>query len=160
MSLYLSEFIYGGIDGIITTFSIVAGSSGGSLLQNVILILGISNVISDGFSMGVSRYASSHTEIKQGLLTEKDPIISAFVTFAAFVLIGLFPILPFIFYKGKRSKIISFIIAICIFFIIGYIKGSYIDENPIKNAFSILGLGLSAAAISFGLGKIVSKYVK
>ena len=37
---YLSEFVYGGIDGIITTFSIVAGSTGGDLLKNVIIILG------------------------------------------------------------------------------------------------------------------------
>ena len=41
MEQYLAEFVYGGIDGIITTFSIVAGSEGGNLLRNVIIILGI-----------------------------------------------------------------------------------------------------------------------
>jgi VIT1/CCC1 family predicted Fe2+/Mn2+ transporter len=163
MSLYLSEFIYGSIDGIITTFSIVAGSSGGSLMRNVILILGISNVVSDGFSMGISRYVSSQTEIKQGLLVEKNATISALVTFASFVIVGLFPILPFIFMKGKQAntrKIISLIIACIIFFIIGYIKGEYLKESPIESAFSMLGLGLIAAAISFFIGKYVSKYIK
>jgi VIT1/CCC1 family predicted Fe2+/Mn2+ transporter len=127
MSLYLSEFVYGGIDGIITTFSIVAGSSGGSLLRNVILILGLSNVVSDGFSMGVSRYVSSKTEIKQGFLKDKNPTISGIVTFVSFILVGILPLLPFIFMRNsknnKNTTYISLSIALVVFFSIGYLKG-------------------------------------
>jgi|SaaInlStandDraft_2_1057019.scaffolds.fasta_scaffold233418_1 VIT1/CCC1 family predicted Fe2+/Mn2+ transporter len=165
MSLYLSEFVYGGIDGIITTFSIVAGSSGGSLLRNVILILGLSNVVSDGFSMGVSRYVSSKTEIKQELLKEKDPTISAIVTFLSFVLVGILPLLPFIFMRNsknnKNTTYISLSIALVVFFSIGYLKGIVVKEkNPYKSAFEILLLGLIASLISYTIGKYTSKYIK
>ena len=165
MSLYLSEFVYGGIDGIITTFSIVAGSSGGSLLRNVILILGLSNVVSDGFSMGVSRYVSSETEIKQGLLKEKDPTISGIVTFLSFVLVGILPLLPFIFMRNsknnKNTTYISLSIALVVFFSIGYLKGIVVKEkNPYKSAFEILLLGLIASLISYTIGKYTSKYIK
>jgi VIT1/CCC1 family predicted Fe2+/Mn2+ transporter len=165
MSLYLSEFVYGGIDGIITTFSIVAGSSGGSLLRNVILILGLSNVVSDGFSMGVSRYVSSKTEIKQGFLKEKDPTISAIVTFVSFILVGILPLLPFIFMRNsknnKNTTYISLSIALVVFFSIGYLKGIVVKEkNPYKSAFEILLLGLIASLISYTIGKYTSKYIK
>ena len=165
MSLYLSEFVYGGIDGIITTFSIVAGSSGGSLLRNVILILGLSNVVSDGFSMGVSRYVSSKTEIKQGFLKEKDPTISGIVTFVSFILVGILPLLPFIFMRNsknnKNTTYISLSIALVVFFSIGYLKGIVVKEkNPYKSAFEILLLGLIASLISYTIGKYTLKYIK
>ena len=45
---HVKSIVFGGLDGIITTFSVVAGASGGSLSVGVILILGFSNLFSDG----------------------------------------------------------------------------------------------------------------
>lgn len=36
---YLPEFVYGGIDGLVTTFAVVAGATGASLNLDVVLIL-------------------------------------------------------------------------------------------------------------------------
>lgn len=157
MSLYLSDFIYGGIDGIVTTFSIVAGSSGGELLRNVIIILGLSNVISDGFSMGVSRYISLKTELRQELAVNKDPLISGIVTFSSFIIVGMMPLLPFLINDSKSSKYYSLSISCVIFFIIGYLRGIVINEiKPIKSAFETLILGLLAAVISYLIAKVTN----
>jgi VIT1/CCC1 family predicted Fe2+/Mn2+ transporter len=59
---YLGEFVYGGIDGSVTTFAVVAGSVGASLDTAVILILGFANLLADGFSMSVGAYLSAKTE--------------------------------------------------------------------------------------------------
>lgn len=155
---YLSEFVYGGIDGIITTFSIIAGSEGGSLVRKVILILGISNVLSDGFSMGVSRYVSSKTEIQQGMLSGKNAVISSFVTFLSFVIIGMIPILPFLLLNKEIAKKTSLILALITFFSIGYIKGYIIKDSPLKNGLEVLSIGIIAALISYIVGHYVSKY--
>jgi len=40
-SSYLKDFIYGSIDGIITTFAIVSGVIGAELSSGVIIILGL-----------------------------------------------------------------------------------------------------------------------
>lgn len=56
---YLSEIVYGGIDGSVTTFAVVAGAVGADLGSSVILILGFANLIADGFSMAVGAYLSS-----------------------------------------------------------------------------------------------------
>lgn len=59
---YLRDWIYGGIDGAVTTFAIVAGSIGASLSARVILILGIANLIADGFSMAAANYSGTKAE--------------------------------------------------------------------------------------------------
>jgi VIT1/CCC1 family predicted Fe2+/Mn2+ transporter len=56
---YLPEIVYGGIDGAITTFAVVAGAAGANLSIKTILILGFANLIADGFSMSVGNYFST-----------------------------------------------------------------------------------------------------
>ena len=59
---YIAEFVYGGIDGAITTFAVVAGATGAGLDTSVVVILGFANLIADGFSMSVGNYFSSKAE--------------------------------------------------------------------------------------------------
>lgn len=56
---YLSEFVYGGIDGAVTTFAVVAGGFGADLAPGVIIILGFANLLADGFSMSVGAFLSA-----------------------------------------------------------------------------------------------------
>lgn len=60
---FLPEFVYGGIDGAITTFAVVAGSTGANLDIPVVIILGFANLIADGFSMSVGNFFSTKAEI-------------------------------------------------------------------------------------------------
>ena len=62
---YLSDFIYGAIDGAVTTFAIVAGSAGADFDETVVIILGGANLIADGFSMAVSNFLGSRAERQQ-----------------------------------------------------------------------------------------------
>lgn len=59
---YIGEFVYGGIDGSVTTFAVVAGSAGAGLDSSVIIILGFANLIADGFAMSVGSYLSNKSE--------------------------------------------------------------------------------------------------
>jgi len=59
---YLGEFVYGGIDGSVTTFAVVAGAVGASLDSAVIIILGFANLLADGFAMSVGAYLSTKSE--------------------------------------------------------------------------------------------------
>ena len=58
----MKSIVYGGMDGIITTFSVVAGASGGGLDISVILILGFSNMFADALSMGMGDALSGKAE--------------------------------------------------------------------------------------------------
>jgi VIT1/CCC1 family predicted Fe2+/Mn2+ transporter len=59
---YLRDFIYGGIDGAVTTFAIVAGVEGAGFSRSVIIVLGIANILADGFSMAASNYSGTKAE--------------------------------------------------------------------------------------------------
>jgi len=50
---YLAEFVYGGIDGTVTTFAMIAVAVGASLETAIILIFGFANLFADGFSMAI-----------------------------------------------------------------------------------------------------------
>lgn len=56
---YLGEFVYGGMDGAVTTFAVVAGAVGAGLNESVIIILGFANLLADGFAMSVGSYLSA-----------------------------------------------------------------------------------------------------
>ena len=59
---YIKSIIYGGLDGIVTTFAVVAGVAGASLSAGVVLILGFANLIADGLSMATGDYLSTKSE--------------------------------------------------------------------------------------------------
>ena len=59
---YLGEIVYGGIDGSVTTFVVVAGAAGAGLSSIIVIILGFANLIADGFSISVGAYLSSKSE--------------------------------------------------------------------------------------------------
>lgn len=59
---YLGEFVYGGIDGSVTTFAVVAGATGANLESSIVIILGFANLIADGFAMSVGSYLSTKSE--------------------------------------------------------------------------------------------------
>jgi len=59
---YLRDWIYGGIDGSVTTFAVVTGVVGAGLSPIVIVILGFANLIADGFSMAASNFLGTKSE--------------------------------------------------------------------------------------------------
>lgn len=74
---YLKDMIYGGIDGTVTTFAIVAGVEGAGLSHGVIVALGIANILADGFSMAASNYSGTKAELddrKRIIQIEEDHI--------------------------------------------------------------------------------------
>ena len=60
---YVRDWMYGGIDGTITTFAIVAGVVGADLSGKVVLVLGLANLIADGFAMGAGNYSATKAEL-------------------------------------------------------------------------------------------------
>jgi len=59
---YIGDLVYGGLDGIVTTFAVVSGVAGANLGTGVILILGLANLFADGFSMATGAYLSAKSE--------------------------------------------------------------------------------------------------
>ncbi len=63
MQSYLRDFVYGAIDGAVTTFAIVAGVEGAGLSHGIIVALGAANILADGFSMAAGNYSGSKADL-------------------------------------------------------------------------------------------------
>ena len=61
-SQYLGDMVLGGLDGIITTFAVVSSVAGASLGLNVVMIMGLANLLADGFSMATGSFLSARSE--------------------------------------------------------------------------------------------------
>ena len=161
---YLSEFVYGGIDGIITTFAVVAGSIGAGLSSAVVLILGFANLFADGFSMAVSNYLSKKS-IKElyrknkhiSSLKPKSPKKSAIATFFAFVVMGFIPLISFVLALSiplvdNNKFLYSTILTAIAFLFVGGMKGHIVEKPVVKSALETLLIGGIAAIIAFFVG--------
>jgi hypothetical protein len=60
---YVGDLVFGANDGLITTFAVVAGVVGAELAARVVLILGVANLLADGFSLGASTYLARRSTV-------------------------------------------------------------------------------------------------
>ena len=219
---YLGEFVYGGIDGCVTTFAVVAGATGASLDASVVLILGFANLLADGFSMSIGAYLAAKSEkdnynkhksieyfevdnwpdlereeireiyVKKGfegglleqvvdvivsdknrwveemmkeelqlLPASKSAVKIGFVTYVSFVLIGLIPLLLYVWdYVFEYSGDLFF--ATCIFasigfMIVGFLKSYVTNTSYLKSVLETLLLGALAAGVAYFVGDFLEK---
>lgn len=61
-SQYIGSMVYGGLDGVVTTFAAVSGVAGANLGAHIVLIMGLANLLADGLSMAVGAYLSDKSE--------------------------------------------------------------------------------------------------
>lgn len=76
---YIREIVYGGNDGIVTTFAVVAGTVGANLPHSIIIVLGLANLFADGLSMATGAYLSEKSDIAQNsrLRQEEAALLAA-----------------------------------------------------------------------------------
>ena len=156
---YLGEFVYGAIDGAITTFAVVAGAAGANLPATVVLILGFANLFADGFSMAASNYLS--TKAKLAVIARKGhshppvvPFKTALVTFLSFFAAGFIPLLSYVAgpYLGQHQFAISAFLTAVTFLVIGTVKAKVVKMNALVSAIETLLVGGVAATIAFLVG--------
>jgi len=172
ISSYLSDFVYGGIDGSVTTFAIVAGVTGASLSPTIVLILGFANLFADGFSMAVGAYlsekADQQLEAKNNNIShEKDdtPMEASIATFISFIIVGLVPLSVYIadyvfsLGLGDSALVYSIFLTLAAFSAIGYLRAVVTKIDRAKSVLESLGLGVAAALISYTLGSVLEQII-
>ena len=209
---YLRDWIYGGLDGGVTTLAVVTGVAGAQLSNWIILALGFANLFADGFSMAASNYLGTRAEhddwrrledienrhidlvpdgereevrqiferkgfqgndllrivelvtanrerwVKTMLMDEyglphavRSPWIAALSTFAAFLICGLVPLLPYLF-KTEHSLRLSVVLTGIVFVAIGSIKSRWSTSSWWYSGLTTLLVGAIAASLAYLAG--------
>lgn len=71
---YVRDMVYGGNDGIVTTFAVVAGTVGAGLPGYIVIILGLANLFADGVSMAAGAYLSIKSERDRYVRVRKEEL--------------------------------------------------------------------------------------
>jgi len=209
---YLRDWVYGGIDGIVTTFAIVSGVVGAHLSPHIILILGSASLMADGFAMAAGDYLATRSEdeefryaeaverrhianypdgereevreilrargIPSDLLDQvvasvtadpdlwvrvmlrdeyglpdavRSPWHAAALTFSAFLICGLVPLVPFA--AGLKDAFqTACIVTGLMFVLIGALKSRWSIHSWWFSGLTTLAIGGGAAAVAYAIG--------
>jgi VIT1/CCC1 family predicted Fe2+/Mn2+ transporter len=162
---YVRELVYGANDGIITTFAVVAGVSGGGLPLRVVLIIGAANLLADGLSMGVGNYLSirAHESVlktQQRPEEESFPFRHGLATFLAFGIAGTLPLVPYMIPAVLADRFtLSIVFTLVALFAVGASRALIASVRWWHAGLEMLGLGALVAAVAFGSGAAVAALV-
>lgn len=160
---YLPEFVYGGIDGTVTTFAVVSGVVGAALNSSIVLILGFANLFADGFSMAVSNFFSRKSENDLLKKAAKNEYKTAAATFLAFLIMGFIPLLSFVVATFTQNPLLiqnqfkyAFVLTGISLIIIGWQKGRVSGKPKAKSSVQTFLIGGIAALLAFLAGRFIS----
>ena len=154
---YVGDLIYGANDGILTTFAIVAGISGGNLSSRAVVIVGLANLLADGLSMGVGNYLSirareSAREAQQLPEEETYPARHGLATFIAFAIAGAVPLLPYLAPDIGARFPLSTLLALTTQFTVGALRSWVTASRWWVSGLEMLLLGVLVAVVAYGTG--------
>ena len=162
---YIRDLVYGASDGIVTTFAVVSGVAGGALSPTAVLIVGAANLAADGLSMGVGNFLSirAHERARaaENLPEEETyPSKHGLATFAAFILAGSVPLLPYLARLDAGDAVAwSVALTLSTMFGLGAARGFATDETWWKAGLESLIMGSVVAAAAYGAGAAVASLV-
>jgi VIT1/CCC1 family predicted Fe2+/Mn2+ transporter len=217
----LGDFIYGAIDGAVTTFAVVSGVAGAGLEAIIIIILGLANLFADGFSMAAANFLGTRAEnqsakrqrrveahhievypegereeirqifalkgfegetlerIVETITDDRDRWINTMLTeelglpatprsahraagatFAAFILIGAIPLLPFAadtfgVLAVRDAFLWSSVMTASAFFAVGAMKSRFVDQRWWGAGLETLLVGGVAAGLAYAIGALL-----
>ncbi len=162
---YVGDLVYGANDGILTSFAVVAGVTGGSLSSGIVLIVGLANLFADGLSMGVGNYLSirareSALEQQQRPEEESWPGRYGCATFIAFVVAGAVPLLPYFVRGVEHPFALAAASAMAAQFGVGAGRSLVTASRWWVGGLEMLTLGGAVAGVAYGTGAAIARVVE
>ena len=167
---YLPSIVYGGSDGAVSYFTLMAGAYGAGLSIRMLIAIGVSNIFADAFSMATADYLSEDSRSKSKETPYKLFIFSpasksGVVTFFSFLTVGFFPLAPSIYAyftvdpSGQLPFdifIISIAFTILAFIYIGFMRGAVLGRNRLHTIAQSLIICSISAVVAYYLGEWVA----
>lgn len=147
----LRPSLLGGVDGVITSFAIVAGAHAGDVDERVVLIIGLSSLLADGLSMGVSEIISN-----SGTETIRRTTLMGLACFGSFVVCGVVPVVVYVFARDGLLACIMF--SLVELTLLGSIRGILLKQGILGSVAQTTILGGLAGTVAYAIGRAISHY--
>jgi vacuolar iron transporter family protein len=157
---YLPDLVYGANDGIITTFAVVSGVVGASLADKVIVILGVANLLADGFSMGASNYLARRSHLDDDLADRADAARHGLATLGGFLAAGAVPLLAYVLPLDSAAQFpVAAVLTAAALFTVGAARTFVTRRGLLRSGFEMLLVGSVAAVVAFAVGSFIASAV-
>jgi VIT1/CCC1 family predicted Fe2+/Mn2+ transporter len=158
---HIGDLVFGANDGIITTFAVVSGVAGASLSAKITIILGLANLLADGFAMGAGNYLGMRSEqdyqtsvgvVREGHLHAAGHGAAIFL---AFVAAGSVPLLPFLLLPRDHTFLASCVATGLTLFAVGSLRTVVTRARWFVSGLEMLLIGAVAAGMAYLVGYLL-----
>ena len=154
---YLPDLVYGANDGIITTFAVVSGVVGASLANSVVIILGLANLVADGFSMGASNYLARRTTGEDDLVERREAGKHGTATSLGFVAAGVLPLTAYLLPLSDAARFpTSVAVAAAALFAVGAARTFVTRRGFLRSGAEMLLVGTAAGLVAYAIGALTA----
>ena len=146
----LRPFVLGSVDGLVTSFVIVAAGFAGDLPKSSVLLVGFASLFADAFSMGVSEYLSSRSTEERG-----RTILFGLTCFVSFVLFGSVPLLGYALMRTRSAEVALSVSLFAVMLVVVAVLRAFVAGTSVRSSLCEVGvLGACAGGIAYGVASI------
>lgn len=165
---HMRGLVFGGMDGILTTFALLAAVAGSSqTTPNLILVIGTSTVLADALSMAAGEFLSAKAEAEldpaAAAMDVTTPMDKGIAMFIAFTLFGSMPLLSYVITRMTATPQNGFSLSIAItgatLFGLGMVKSSFGPGIWWRSGVEVTAIGGAAATVAYFTAQIVDYFM-
>ncbi|MBI3405820.1 MAG: VIT1/CCC1 transporter family protein [Acidobacteria bacterium] len=156
---HIGDLVFGANDGIVTTFAVVSGVAGAELSPRIAIILGVANLLADGFAMGAGNYLGNRSQQDYEINvnghsreSHAHALGHGAAIFLAFVFAGSVPLLPFWLLAGGNTFPASCLATALTLFFVGSLRTLVTRSRWFASGLEMLTVGSVAAAAAYAVG--------
>lgn len=150
---FMPELVYGANDGVITTLAVIAGVSGAQLPNQIIVILGLANLVADGFSMGASAILSERS--KPVPLDFRAAGQKGGATSLGFIAAGSIPLIAYLLPRLDDARFaLATVLAAMTLFLVGAARAFVTKRSFLRAGIEMLLIGSAAALFAYAIGML------
>jgi VIT1/CCC1 family predicted Fe2+/Mn2+ transporter len=161
---YLADIVYGGNDGIVTTFAVISGVVGANLSLKAMFVITTVSLFADGFSMAASNFLAIRSKAEAHGLSRgtREPLAHAMATFVSFILFGSMPLFGFFLYSffPVDPFAMSALVTAMTMFVLGGVRSIVSNRRWYMTGFENLLIGAVASIVAFYGGMMAATLVE
>ncbi len=162
---YVKSLMYGGMDGIITMFNIIASTTGANINSVYTIIISLTVLIADALSMGISDYMSyeAEQEANKNDVSESSPLYHGLVTFVSFIIFGAIPLILYIVLSKYFKEQLFGVLLICMtlaFIILGALRSKITNEPWYYTSGKMVLMGNATSILAYLISNKLTSFIK